>query len=80
MLDDIDLLVAGAGPAGCTIAERATSILGWHVLVIDRDAWKLYETFSSYPAASGPGWDCGSGANQQRSSLSKERTEFTIAG
>src|SRR5262245_13101175 len=36
MLDDIDLLVAGAGPAGCTVAERAASVLGWKVLVIDR--------------------------------------------
>lgn len=36
MLDDIDLLVAGAGPAGCTIAERAATVLGWRVLVIDR--------------------------------------------
>src|SRR5437762_14059805 len=36
MLDDIDLLVAGAGPAGCTIAERAAHVLGWKVLVVDR--------------------------------------------
>ncbi|MBI1918305.1 MAG: NAD(P)-binding protein, partial [Planctomycetes bacterium] len=36
MLDDIDLLVAGAGPAGCTVAERAASVLGWKVLVVDR--------------------------------------------
>src|SRR6266508_2841341 len=36
MLDDIDLLVGGAGPAGCTVAERAASVLGWKVLVIDR--------------------------------------------
>ena len=36
MLDDIDLLVAGAGPAGCTVAERAATVLGWKVLVIDR--------------------------------------------
>jgi len=31
-----------------------------HILVIDRDEWKLYETFSSYPE--GTGWHCGSGA------------------
>lgn len=31
-----------------------------HVLVIDRDAWKLYELFSSYPE--GHGWRAGSGA------------------
>jgi UDP-galactopyranose mutase len=38
MLDDVDLLVVGAGPAGCTVAERAASVLGWRVLVIDRRA------------------------------------------
>ena len=36
MLDDVDLLVCGAGPAGCVVAERAASVLGWKVLVIDR--------------------------------------------
>jgi UDP-galactopyranose mutase len=36
MLEDVDLLIAGAGPAGCVIAERAASVLGWNVLVVDR--------------------------------------------
>jgi len=36
MLDDIDLLVCGAGPVGCVIAERAAAVLGWKVLLIDR--------------------------------------------
>jgi UDP-galactopyranose mutase len=31
-----DLLVVGAGLAGCTVAERVASELGWDVLVIDR--------------------------------------------
>jgi hypothetical protein len=31
-----------------------------HVLVIDRDAWMLYEVFAAYP--DGAGWACGSGA------------------
>ncbi len=31
-----------------------------HILVIDRDSWKLYETFYSWPE--GNGWHCGSGA------------------
>ena len=31
-----------------------------HILVIDRDHWKLYETFSSY--VEGAGWRAGSGA------------------
>ena len=32
-----------------------------HILVLDRDNWKLYETFSSFPDGSG-GWKTGSGA------------------
>lgn len=36
MLDDVDLLVCGAGPAGCVVAERAAAVLGWKVLVVDR--------------------------------------------
>jgi UDP-galactopyranose mutase len=36
MLDDIDLLICGAGPVGCVIAERAATVLGWKVLLIDR--------------------------------------------
>lgn len=36
MLDDVDLLVCGAGPAGCVVAERAARVLGWKVLVVDR--------------------------------------------
>jgi len=31
-----DLLVVGAGPVGCVIAERAASVLGWRSLVVDR--------------------------------------------
>ncbi|HEV3259966.1 MAG TPA: UDP-galactopyranose mutase [Gemmataceae bacterium] len=36
MLDDVDLLVCGAGPAGCVIAERAANVLGWKVLMVDK--------------------------------------------
>jgi UDP-galactopyranose mutase len=36
MLDDVDLLVCGAGPVGCVIAERAAMLLGWKVLVLDK--------------------------------------------
>lgn len=35
MFEDVDLLVCGAGPVGCVMAERAAS-LGWSVLVVDR--------------------------------------------
>ena len=33
MLDDVDLLVCGAGPVGCVVAERAANVLGWKVLI-----------------------------------------------
>lgn len=33
-----------------------------HVIVIDRDAWKLYELFSAHPGADGKSWHAGSGA------------------
>src|SRR5262249_3601277 len=36
MLEDVDLLVGGAGPVGCVIAERAAAVLGWNVLIVDR--------------------------------------------
>jgi len=36
MLDDVDLLVCGAGPVGCVVAERAAHLLGWRVLVVER--------------------------------------------
>lgn len=32
-----------------------------HVIVIDKDHWKLYETWDSHPDGKG-GWHCGSGA------------------
>lgn len=36
MNPSFDLLVVGAGPVGCVIAERAASVLGWKVLLIDK--------------------------------------------
>jgi UDP-galactopyranose mutase len=36
VLDDVDLLICGAGPVGCVIAERAAEVLGWKVLLVDR--------------------------------------------
>lgn len=36
MAPHVDLLVVGAGPTGCVVAERAAAVLGWRVLVIDR--------------------------------------------
>ena len=36
MTGQYDLLISGAGPVGCVIAERAASVLGWRVLVVER--------------------------------------------
>jgi len=33
-----------------------------HILILDRDNWKLYELFAVYPAADGKGWKASSGA------------------
>ena len=33
-----------------------------HVLVVDRDHWKLYELWSAYPLEGGKSWKAGSGA------------------
>ena len=33
-----------------------------HVIVIDRDAWKLYEIYSAHPEPGGKAWRAGSGA------------------
>ena len=33
-----------------------------HILIIDRDNWKLYELFAAYPVNGGSSWRAGSGA------------------
>ena len=33
-----------------------------HVLIVDRDNWKLYELFAAYPQSGGQSWRAGSGA------------------
>ena len=33
-----------------------------HVLVIDRDNWKLYEMYRAFPVNNGASWNCDSGA------------------
>ena len=48
-------------PANAPIEGGATSTGDRHVLVVDRDNWKLYELFSAYRQADGS-WHAGSGA------------------
>lgn len=47
-------------PPNAPIEGGASSTGDRHILVLDKDNHKLYETFSSYYV--GPGWQCGSGA------------------
>jgi UDP-galactopyranose mutase len=36
VFDNVDLLVCGAGPVGCVVAERAATVLGWNALLVDQ--------------------------------------------
>lgn len=35
-MHDIDLLIVGAGPVGCIVAERAARLKGWRSLIVDK--------------------------------------------
>lgn len=48
-------------PANAPIEGGANSTGDRHVLVVDRDNWKLYESWDSHPKSNGS-WHCGSGA------------------
>ena len=48
-------------PPGAPIEGGASSSGDRHILIIDRDAWKLYELYAAYPDGHG-GWTAGSGA------------------
>jgi hypothetical protein len=49
-------------PPNAPIEGGANSVDDRHVLTIDRDNWKLYELYHSFPVGSGASWDAGSGA------------------
>ena len=50
-----------------------------HVLVIDRDRWKLYEMFSAAPVNNGASWIAGSGAVFDLNSNALRRAGWTSA-
>jgi hypothetical protein len=50
-------------PAPAPIEGGATSDGDRHVLVVDRDNWKLYELYAAYPHGGGTTWTAGSGAS-----------------
>ena len=49
-------------PQGAPIEGGSSSSGDRHVLVIDRDHWKLYELYGAYPVAGSANWTAGSGA------------------
>ncbi len=49
-------------PPNAPIEGGASAVGDRHVLVVDRDAWKLYELFDARPVNGGRSWTAGSGA------------------
>src|SRR5215510_6277988 len=49
-------------PASAPIEGGAQGSGDRHVLIVDRDNWKLYELFAAYPVNGGQSWRAGSGA------------------
>ncbi|MEX2284640.1 MAG: hypothetical protein WEE89_19285 [Gemmatimonadota bacterium] len=49
-------------PANAPIEGGSQSSGDRHILIIDRDNWKLYELFAAYPVNGGTSWRAGSGA------------------
>jgi hypothetical protein len=49
-------------PVKAPIEGGASSDGDRHVLVVDRDNWKLYELYAGYPHGGGTSWTAGSGA------------------
>ncbi len=49
-------------PPGAPIEGGAASTGDRHVLVVDRDACRLWELYSAYPQSGGASWNAGSGA------------------
>src|SRR6185437_9729210 len=49
-------------PAGAPIEGGPSSTGDRHVLVVDVDAWKLYELYDAHPINGGASWHAGSGA------------------
>jgi hypothetical protein len=66
-------------PAGAPIEGGASSSGDRHVLVVDRDNWKLYELFDAHPINGGERWTAGSGAVFDLSSNTLRPSGWTSA-
>jgi hypothetical protein len=64
-------------PADAPVEGGADASGDRHVLVVDRDACALYETFDSH--YTGPGWQCGSGAKFDLASNALRKDCWTSA-
>ncbi|HEU5132973.1 MAG TPA: hypothetical protein VFT26_12745, partial [Pyrinomonadaceae bacterium] len=49
-------------PANAPVEGGPSGTGDRHVLVIDRDNWKLYEMYRAFPVNNGASWNCDSGA------------------
>src|ERR1044072_8238358 len=49
-------------PANAPVERGPNGTGDRHVLVIDRDNWKLYEMYRAFPMNNGASWNCDSGA------------------
>ena len=49
-------------PANAPIEGGSGSTGDRHVIIIDRDNWKLYELYRAFPISGGASWNAGSGA------------------
>lgn len=49
-------------PSNAPIEGGPNSTGDRHVIVIDRDSWRLYELYTAYPVSGGSSWNAGCGA------------------
>jgi hypothetical protein len=66
-------------PQNAPIEGGPTSDGDRHVLVVDRDNWKLYETYYSFPVNNGASWNASSGAVWNLNSNSLRTRGWTSA-
>ncbi|HEY8561059.1 MAG TPA: VCBS repeat-containing protein [Pyrinomonadaceae bacterium] len=66
-------------PPNAPVEGGANATGDRHVLVVDRDDWKLYELYSAYPQNSGASWNAANGAVWNFNSNKPRRAGWTSA-